>query len=79
MCGLAGVLVLDGPPPSREALTRMAGAIRHRGPDEQGIYRDAHCGLAHTRLSIIDLAGGAQPMTDIDDELVIAYNGEVFN
>jgi asparagine synthase (glutamine-hydrolysing) len=57
----------------------MAGAIRHRGPDEQGIYRDTHCGLAHTRLSIIDLAGGAQPMTDIDDDLIIVYNGEVFN
>src|SRR5689334_6424986 len=57
----------------------MAGAIRHRGPDEQGIYRDAHCGLAHTRLSIIDLAGGAQPMTDRHDEHVIVYSGEVFN
>jgi asparagine synthase (glutamine-hydrolysing) len=79
MCGLAGMLVVDGPPPSREALTRMAGALRHRGPDEQGIYFDSRCGLAHTRLSIIDLSGGAQPMTDADDELVIAYNGEVFN
>lgn len=57
----------------------MAGALFHRGPDEQGIYRDPHCGLAHTRLSIIDLAGGAQPMVDVEDELVIAYNGEVFN
>ena len=78
MCGIAGLLVVDGAP-SREALTRMAGALRHRGPDAQGVYRDAHCGLAHTRLSIIDLAGGAQPMTDVDDELVITYNGEVFN
>jgi len=79
MCGLAGLWVADGAPPTRDALLRMAGALYHRGPDEQGIYRDARCGLAHTRLSIIDLAGGAQPMVDADDELVIAYNGEVFN
>ncbi len=60
----------------------MAGALRHRGPDEQGIYRDHHVGLAHTRLSIIDLASGQQPMVvgDTDsDEIAIVYNGEVFN
>jgi asparagine synthase (glutamine-hydrolysing) len=81
MCGIAGVVLLGpgGPPPAREALVAMAGALRHRGPDAQGIYRDAHCGLAHARLSIIDRAGGAQPMVDADDELVITYNGEVFN
>ena len=57
----------------------MARALRHRGPDEHGYYRDLACGLAHARLSIIDLAGGQQPMLDPDDELVITYNGEIFN
>ena len=57
----------------------MASTLRHRGPDELGIYRDEHCGLAHTRLSIIDLASGQQPMLDDDGEWVISYNGEVYN
>lgn len=78
MCGIAGVLV-DGPPPSRDSLVAMATALRHRGPDELGIFRDAHCGLAHARLSIIDLASGQQPMVDDAGEWVISYNGEVFN
>jgi asparagine synthase (glutamine-hydrolysing) len=79
MCGIAGVLSFRAAPPSRQALIAMTGALHHRGPDEHGLYRDAHCGLAHARLSIIDLAGGQQPMVDVEDELVIAYNGEVFN
>ncbi len=68
-----------GPPPERDQLVAMATLLHHRGPDAQGIYRDRWCGLAHTRLAIIDLAGGAQPMRDADGDCVIAYNGEVFN
>ncbi|HTR56295.1 MAG TPA: asparagine synthase (glutamine-hydrolyzing) [Kofleriaceae bacterium] len=79
MCGLAGILAHHGPPPSLDALGRMAGALHHRGPDESGIYRDAWCGLAHTRLSIVDIAAGQQPMTDDRDELVVVFNGEIFN
>ncbi|HTJ45360.1 MAG TPA: asparagine synthase (glutamine-hydrolyzing) [Kofleriaceae bacterium] len=79
MCGIAGVLSVDAPPVSRETLVAMAGALRHRGPDEHGLYRDARCGLAHARLSIIDLASGQQPMTDAAGDLVISYNGEVFD
>lgn len=60
-------------------LERMAAAIAHRGPDGAGVYRDQHCGLAHTRLAIVDLAGGAQPMFDCDGEAVISFNGEIFN
>ena len=78
MCGIAGLLVRTDPP-SRESLVAMGSALRHRGPDELGIYRDERCGLAHTRLSIIDLASGQQPMLDADGECVISYNGEVFN
>ena len=57
----------------------MAGAMHHRGPDEFGIYRDARCGLAHARLSIIDLSTGQQPLSNEDGTLWIAFNGEIFN
>lgn len=79
MCGIAGIVrhAPSGVEPA--ALGRMAAAIRHRGPDGAGAFRDAHAGLAHVRLSIIDLACGAQPMRSWDDRLVITYNGEVYN
>jgi asparagine synthase (glutamine-hydrolysing) len=67
------------PAPSRESLLRMAGALTHRGPDELGLYRDAAAGLAHTRLSIIDLATGQQPMADALRTTWICFNGEIFN
>ncbi len=81
MCGIAGVVAIADAagPVSREALVRMAAALHHRGPDEHGLYRDPRCGLAHARLSIIDLATGQQPMVDTAGDLVITYNGEVFN
>src|SRR5437868_815845 len=79
MCGIAGALSRAASPVSRESLHAMARALHHRGPDEHGLFRDRDCGLAHARLSIIDLAGGQQPMLDADDELVITYNGEIFN
>lgn len=81
MCGIAGVVSLragSGPIPL-EALGRMAAALRHRGPDEMGAYRDARCGLAHTRLSIIDLSTGQQPLCNEDGTLWISFNGEIFN
>jgi asparagine synthase (glutamine-hydrolysing) len=81
MCGIAGCIALDAglAPPTLTTLRRMAGALYHRGPDEQGIYRDARVGLAHARLSIIDLASGQQPMRSADGEGVIVFNGEIFN
>ena len=80
MCGVAGVVLLgEGQPPEREALARMATALIHRGPDELGLYRDARAGLCHTRLSIVDLATGQQPLSNEDDSLYISFNGEVFN
>jgi asparagine synthase (glutamine-hydrolysing) len=57
----------------------MLVSIHHRGPDEFGIYRDRHVGLAHARLSIVDLATGQQPMADADDAAWIIFNGEIFN
>ena len=81
MCGIAGILVLGGTgaPPERESLLRMAGALSHRGPDEYGVYRDARAGLAHARLSIIDVRTGQQPLANEDDSLWIVFNGEIFN
>lgn len=81
MCGIAGLAVLqpDGAPPSIEQLSRMAGALYHRGPDELGVYRHGRAGLAHARLSIIDIEAGKQPLSNEDETLFIAFNGEIFN
>jgi asparagine synthase (glutamine-hydrolysing) len=81
MCGIAGIVALapGAASPARVELERMLGALQHRGPDESGLYRDARAGLAHTRLSIIDLSGGAQPLCNEDETLWIAFNGEIFN
>ena len=57
----------------------MAGALSHRGPDEYGLYRDERAGLAHARLSIIDVKTGQQPLANEDDSLWIIFNGEIFN
>jgi asparagine synthase (glutamine-hydrolysing) len=80
MCGIAGILNLHEPKPIEvDRLKRMAAAIRHRGPDEAGIYVDDWVGLSHTRLSIIDLASGTQPIHNEDQTQWIILNGEVFN
>lgn len=79
MCGLAGVALREPGGVSPEVLRRMAAALQHRGPDGWGVHLSGRFGLAHTRLSILDLANGAQPMANEDGSLHIAYNGEVFN
>lgn len=80
MCGLVGILNGgNGGPVSQDLLARMIAVIRHRGPDETGMYLDPHVGLGHARLSIIGLEGGAQPISNEDGSLWIVYNGEVFN
>ena len=81
MCGIAGV-VSSVEPASVELLIRMRDTMRHRGPDDAGIWRspDAAVGLAHRRLSIIDLSpAGHQPMTDASGCLQIVFNGEIYN
>ncbi|TPM26957.1 asparagine synthase (glutamine-hydrolyzing) [Mesorhizobium sp. B2-3-5] len=81
MCGIVGIVALNAAAasPSREALMRMVGALAHRGPDERGLYRDKRAGLAHARLSVIDIASGQQPLADMDDTTWIVFNGEIFN
>src|SRR5690606_33441452 len=79
VCGIAGIARSRGPSPSPEALRRMAAALHHRGPDGHGLFVGRSVGLAHTRLSIIDLAGGAQPLGNEDGSLLVVFNGEIFN
>jgi asparagine synthase (glutamine-hydrolysing) len=80
MCGIAGVLHLNGEPASHTLLKRMTDAIAHRGPDGEGHFIDGPLGLGHRRLAIIDLSpGGHQPMATPDGRYVISYNGELYN
>lgn len=80
MCGIVGTLNLTKDHPIEvTTLKRMLAAIRHRGPDEFGIYTDAQVGLGNARLSIIDLSTGSQPIANEDETLWIVFNGEVFN
>lgn len=81
MCGIAGVMRRrpDAAPPDLDELAVMAGALSHRGPDEFGLYRDRRAGLAHARLSIIDLASGQQPLSNERGTLWVTFNGEIFN
>jgi len=65
--------------PDRELLGRMVNAIRYRGPDELGAYFDNRCALGQARLSIIDLAGGSQPLCNEDGTIWVTFNGEIFN
>ncbi|NIA15173.1 MAG: asparagine synthase (glutamine-hydrolyzing) [Nitrospiraceae bacterium] len=80
MCGICGIVDWGTEPAvDPSVLKRMAWTIRHRGPDELGLYHDERAALGHARLSIIDLAGGAQPMSNEDDSLWIVFNGEIYN
>jgi asparagine synthase (glutamine-hydrolysing) len=79
MCGIAGIARRAATGVSVDALGRMAAAIKHRGPDGHGFYVGQRVGFAHVRLSIVDIAGGAQPLTNEDGQYVITYNGEVYN
>lgn len=79
MCGIAGLARASGRPVEPLQLARMAATIRHRGPDGYGFLADKRVGLAHVRLSIVDLATGAQPLANEDETLWITFNGEIFN
>ncbi len=79
MCGIAGIFNFSSEMPSADTLKNMLGQIRHRGPDESGIYVDKNIGIGNVRLSIIDISTGQQPMSNDDKSLWIVYNGEVFN
>jgi asparagine synthase (glutamine-hydrolysing) len=77
MCGIAGILGRFDP--EGRDMERMLEALRHRGPDGEGVHSDAHITLGHRRLSIIDLAGGRQPLRSVDDTIWLVCNGEIYN
>ncbi len=80
MCGIAGIVRFDGLRPGEQRLgAAMAATLRHRGPDDAGAYVDALASLGHTRLSIIDPAGGRQPIGNEDGSVQVVFNGEIYN
>jgi asparagine synthase (glutamine-hydrolysing) len=79
MCGFAAFFDPDGHSPDPAWLSAAAAAMAHRGPDDGGIFHEPGVGLAFRRLSIVDVAGGAQPLSNEDGTVWIAYNGEVYN
>ena len=81
MCGINGIALSSRSDKqiNRELLTAMRDEIKHRGPDDAGLFIDGKIGFGHRRLSIVDVAHGAQPMANADESCVIIYNGEVYN
>ncbi len=79
MCGIAGVIAGDGEKVSRDFLTELAKTLNHRGPDSFGIVNKENVGLVHTRLAIIDLHNGQQPIFDESGRYGLVYNGELYN
>jgi asparagine synthase (glutamine-hydrolysing) len=80
MCGIAGVLYADpNRPVDRTVLEAMGAGIAHRGPDADGFWSEPGIGLVHRRLSIIDLAGGDQPIANEDGSILVVFNGEIYN
>src|SRR5215467_15135173 len=80
MCGICGQLCPDrGRTVERDLLQRMNCALRHRGPDSEGYYAKEYVGLAISRLAIIDVAGGNQPIANEDGSIVVVFNGEIYN
>jgi len=80
MCGITGILDCGGERAvERDLLDRMNESLHHRGPDQGGLHLEPGVGLGHRRLSIIDLAGGAQPLFNEDHSVVVVFNGEIYN
>lgn len=80
MCGICGTVKFNGGPPDQQLIRRMMDAIRHRGPNDEGLLTDDKVGLGFLRLSIIDLSSlGHQPMYSADKRYAIIFNGEVYN
>jgi asparagine synthase (glutamine-hydrolysing) len=79
MCGIAGVVTSEAGAIDTDRLMLMTAMLNHRGPDDRGVHVEPRAGLGHARLSIVDLAGGRQPMSNGDGSLWITFNGEIFN
>ncbi len=79
MCGICGRYNLDGRPVTADEIVAMRDTMVHRGPDDQGIFVAGAVGLGHRRLSIIDLSGGHQPISNEDGTITVVFNGEIYN
>ena len=80
MCGICGVVNFNNAPVEEAGIRKMMASMKHRGPDDEGIFTDGSIGLGFVRLSILDLSqAGHQPMYSQDERYVIVYNGEIFN
>ena len=80
MCGIAGIVAADRlHPDDRHRVVLMRDVLTHRGPDGAGLHVDDHAALGHRRLSIVDLAGGHQPLANEDGSVWVTYNGEIYN
>ena len=79
MCGIYGIIDLAGAPVDPGVLAAMGNITRHRGPDDLGLHADGPCAIGMTRLSIIDLSGGHQPIANEDETLWLVCNGEIYN
>ncbi len=79
MCGICGIYNLSGEPVDGQTLDAMNQALHHRGPDGSGRFLEGAIGLGHRRLSIIDVEGGTQPMSNEEDTLQLVFNGEIYN
>jgi asparagine synthase (glutamine-hydrolysing) len=80
MCGICGQFnFARSEPVEPETIRQMAESIRHRGPDDEGYFFNGPVGLGFRRLSIIDLAGGHQPMSDVEETVWVIFNGEIYN
>src|SRR5262245_19584503 len=79
MCGIAGILDLEARPVAARDVERMCGALLHRGPDAQGTYVAGGVALGMRRLAILDLSTGDQPIHNEDGQVVVVFNGELYN
>ncbi|MDQ6623988.1 MAG: asparagine synthetase B, partial [Verrucomicrobiota bacterium] len=79
MCGIAGYVTTDNTSDRSALLRQLAGALRHRGPDDEGFFVAPQVGLAVRRLSIVDLACGQQPIANEDGTIQLVFNGEIYN
>src|SRR6266567_6214041 len=79
MCGICGLVGVTEPMSTQTIVQRMMGQMQHRGPDEAGLFVDDSLTLGTRRLSIIDLAGGHQPVFNEDESLAVVFNGEIYN
>ncbi|HDM78750.1 MAG TPA: asparagine synthase (glutamine-hydrolyzing) [Deltaproteobacteria bacterium] len=80
MCGICGIFNLNGDPVEHRHIKAMADSLAHRGPDDEGIFIDVNIALGHRRLAVLDVSpAGHQPMTTADGQIVIVYNGEIYN